>query len=1226
MKNKKIQAIIIASAITVNLLMPATSAFANDRSNSELGTSSTKLVDKVENQSDTNKVSSSSSTETNNNAKDSSNTVTTENEVDNKSNLSSQDKNSDTNIEKENESNSTENTYKPGWNQIDSYTYYINNEGNKSIGWQTINGAKFYFGEDGKLRTGWQNIGDGRYYFWEANQKAKSSSTPIGAMATDSYIQIDGQNYSFNSNGKLNIEDEVKIPDINLKHELNKRLGESDLDAPITKEQLSNLEGNLDLYYKNINNIEGLQYCTGVTHIDLNGDNIEDLSPLKSLTNLKWLNIANNSKLNDLSYLKGLTSLTWLDFDNTNVKDLTPINGLTNLNYLSFNNAKVSDLSPIKELTNIKSLMADSNNIKDISVLQNLNITTLKLANQNITLPEVKASNENISMKNEVVGVSNDIAKMNISNISGNGKYDEKTNSISWQVSSESANESYSFSQKLEQGTFSGKVYVTLKVDGEKKLNESINEIVDKTDINNVNNLLDNKELSKNLYAKEIISRLGEMNFIEFKNKDKEHNDFINWLLSDDEAMEYYLTGGLPSKSPQGDMRAYLYENDTKVDPAKELSALEVWSKIWNSDKDSSQGIDLKIAVATALEFASPVNTWLTGEQIDALSRYNIFKEAYENNELFPCFKDLSIKNLRNVVNAKITDSDILWLRQYIKDLNEGMEDAKFKWQHEHVNNPNVLSQDRIANMCSTIQYTTTNPYGKSVFGSEFYGDNPTIEKVVEYGGVCGAASKFGTLSCQVFGVPAYPVGQPGHCAFLHLTSNGWQLGYDIFGFKGSNGYYTTIPYMLLNEVLNSPENINTYSNSEELRMLAENTNSKEKSQKILDEAIEVEPLNYVAWEDKLNNMLEDSNTTLEQYKDVNSQIINDFAQYPQVMENLLVKIRSKVTTNRQDVQSYVNEYKGALESVKDDREKPYATKLLSDMIQKGLYLATFSFDGENAGKLVGIKANIDEYSLDGGKTYKLVTEDSQKLTNEELKSITPQDGILVRVKGTDNPNLITIKKGQNVNISNNDDENLIFGLDKTMEFSTDEGVTWTKYDGNNLLDLTKDLTLLIRKAATGDTTSGDYTKVVFTSNEAPKGLIFHKDMKVSAYSSEENNTDQAVDKAIDGNRNTFWHTNWDGSDKSPYITLELNNEYNISKLTYMPRQSGNYNGNILEYNIYTSLDGQNFTKVASGSWQSNREVKTATFNETKAKYVKLEVVKGVGGYASGADVSLYAN
>ncbi|MEG2867485.1 MAG: discoidin domain-containing protein [Terrisporobacter sp.] len=735
---------------------------------------------------------------------------------------------------------------------------------------------------------------------------------------------------------------------------------------------------------------------------------------------------------------------------------------------------------------------------------------------------------------------------------------------------------------------------------------------------------INNKEVNNSIYSKEIIKRVTEKSLDEFQNKDKEHKEFINWLLNNNNAMEQYLQGGLPSKNRERDMDAYHYGNDRNVIQEKELAALDIWSKIWNEDPSSKSGINLKIAIATSLEFASTVNTWLTDKPIDPIERYFNFKNANESNELFPCFKTLTVKDLRNVVNVKLTNDDIVWLRQYTKDLCEDKESSKFKWQKEHIHGKDLLSQDKIAQSDYTIQYTRTNPEGKSVFRPGFYGDNPTIEKVVEYGGVCGALSKYGTASCQVFGVPAYPVGQPGHCAFLYLTSkNEWQIGNNISGWTGTNGFDSTIPYMLLNETLSLKEE--SYSKSEKLRMEASNEGSNEKALDILDKAIKAEPLNYNVWEDKINITLKDPKTSTEDYRTLNDSIINTFSSYPQIMENLLVKIRDKVINNdRVELQNYISQYERSLNSVTEPREKLYANKLLNDMYKKGMYLVAFSFDGTNGGKLNGIKKDVDEYSLDGGKTYKVASSDSLKLSKDEIESINSTNGILVRVKGNKGYNLIDIKKGSNISISNNDDENLIFGLNNKMEFSINNGATWIKYDGSNLPDLSHNVTLLVRTAATNNIASGNVSKVIFTDKEAPKGLIPHSNIIIDSFSSEQDNGSQAANKAIDGNINTFWHTKWDRSDKKPYITLKLNKEYEVSKISYTPRQAG-YNGYITKYNIYTSTDGVNFAKATSGVWQSNNKVKTAEFNSIKAKYIKIEVIEGVGGYASAADISVYS-
>ncbi|WP_113672362.1 endo-alpha-N-acetylgalactosaminidase family protein [Vallitalea guaymasensis] len=113
---------------------------------------------------------------------------------------------------------------------------------------------------------------------------------------------------------------------------------------------------------------------------------------------------------------------------------------------------------------------------------------------------------------------------------------------------------------------------------------------------------------------------------------------------------------------------------------------------------------------------------------------------------------------------------------------------------------------------------------------------------------------------------------------------------------------------------------------------------------------------------------------------------------------------------------------------------------------------------------------------------------------------------------------------------------------------------------------------------------------------------------------------------AIDGDKGTLWHTKWDLSDSLPQsITLNLNDTYRINKVEMQPRTS-QYNGIISKYRLYVSNDGINYTKIAEGNWDVNYDAKTITFNETDAKYVKLEAMEGHGGWASVAELEVYRN
>jgi hypothetical protein len=112
---------------------------------------------------------------------------------------------------------------------------------------------------------------------------------------------------------------------------------------------------------------------------------------------------------------------------------------------------------------------------------------------------------------------------------------------------------------------------------------------------------------------------------------------------------------------------------------------------------------------------------------------------------------------------------------------------------------------------------------------------------------------------------------------------------------------------------------------------------------------------------------------------------------------------------------------------------------------------------------------------------------------------------------------------------------------------------------------------------------------------------------------------------AIDGNCATFWHTEYSPSRVYPpqSITLSLGGSYDVSGLTYIPRQDGNSNGDITGYNAYVSTDGQTFTKVASGTWPSGASAQSATWAATPARYLRLEATSGHNGFVNADEINV---
>ncbi|MCP4106903.1 MAG: leucine-rich repeat domain-containing protein, partial [Desulfobacteraceae bacterium] len=89
----------------------------------------------------------------------------------------------------------------------------------------------------------------------------------------------------------------------------------------------SDLQGltELNARIKNIENIEGLQYCTELDQLDLSYNQISDISAVAGLTNLTVLNLYKN-RISDISAVAGLTNLTVLHLSQNQI---SAINALT---------------------------------------------------------------------------------------------------------------------------------------------------------------------------------------------------------------------------------------------------------------------------------------------------------------------------------------------------------------------------------------------------------------------------------------------------------------------------------------------------------------------------------------------------------------------------------------------------------------------------------------------------------------------------------------------------------------------------------------------------------------------------------------------------------------------------------------------------------------------------------------------------------------------------------
>lgn len=300
----------------------------------------------------------------------------------------------------------------------------------------------------------------------------------------------------------------------------------------------------------------------------------------------------------------------------------------------------------------------------------------------------------------------------------------------------------------------------------------------------------------------------------------KDREEVISWLVADDEALAMFLSSGEPAGR-------------------KWNAALGVLAKIVARHPEAKKGIAVRVAIATALVFAEPVNLMADGTPIDPVSRYEAFMQWDAEGVLFASFRDLCTWELRYVVGSWASNADLDWARANIK--------------------PELRGRDRVGEGAHMLAYNDANKSGVSVqAGRKFYDDKPmTLPIMLEYGGVCGAISRFGTSMSQAFGVPAMPIGQPGHCAFIwQKEPHGWVINNGITGWEQSTchggifipfgGMSWFVPVMQ-----DAQMNPKDYCASERLRTAAERADARVVGA-ILAEACRKSPQNFAAWQDRL--------------------------------------------------------------------------------------------------------------------------------------------------------------------------------------------------------------------------------------------------------------------------------------------------------------------------------------------------------------------------------------
>ena len=118
---------------------------------------------------------------------------------------------------------------------------------------------------------------------------------------------------------------------------------------------------------------------------------------------------------------------------------------------------------------------------------------------------------------------------------------------------------------------------------------------------------------------------------------------------------------------------------------------------------------------------------------------------------------------------------------------------------------------------------------------------------------------------------------------------------------------------------------------------------------------------------------------------------------------------------------------------------------------------------------------------------------------------------------------------------------------------------------------------------------------------------------------------------AYDGNSSTFWHTEWGASEpRCPHtIVIDMVDTYQVSAITYLTRQDGNSNGMVKDYEVYLSLDKDEWGQpVVTGQFKNTTSLQTVALKAPVAgRFLKFVAKSEINGNAwtSAAEIGIEA-
>ena len=298
-----------------------------------------------------------------------------------------------------------------------------------------------------------------------------------------------------------------------------------------------------------------------------------------------------------------------------------------------------------------------------------------------------------------------------------------------------------------------------------------------KTLLAGVDPFLKSDKLDARLVTFAVLAAATPKGLAEYAQQGKEQEAIVEKLLGDTGLMKAMLVAGGAEGGHYG-------------------AAAKLYADIRQANPKAAEGVLQRLALAVSLEHAVPVKQGNPAAATDApavvdpVKRYQHYEKAFLEGELDPAFKDMSVWELRNVVNGDEPDDILAWGREMLRN-----------YRPDHVLNPDMGWRYSRA-------VTTDVKYGSQ----NVKDDLPTLQQfqnIICNGGVCGRRAFFGRFILRAFGIPTAARPQRGHAALARWTPDGWVINLGAgWGSKDAKGVLglTDADFLLETQARKFPE------------------------------------------------------------------------------------------------------------------------------------------------------------------------------------------------------------------------------------------------------------------------------------------------------------------------------------------------------------------------------------------------------------------------------------